>query len=202
MARHATPNLAGVLGAIVPGRVTRLRLTEGQKRALRDREGQLALHVLRHLLGARAAAFPSTVKTFPLTEPTFQAVARRLGRPVGIKRSRALVRRLVDTRVIETAGSYRQRYRNQGGNGGFRVRLYRLVAAVRSALSRKRLSAFPRTSTPRMTVRWWQHPVFGDYEGRPPPQIPRRRCQRMASQDEYEAGLRLRPDFKSWAKPR
>jgi hypothetical protein len=89
------PNLAGVLGSVVRGRVARLSLEQEQKRALRDHEGQLALDVLRHLLGARAASVrPGRApEPFPLTEQTFQAVASRLGRPVGIKRSRLLRRR-------------------------------------------------------------------------------------------------------------
>jgi hypothetical protein len=198
MARHATPNLSAVLAAFAPGRVVRLSLSEKQKRALRDRDGQLALSVVRHLLGARRASVEPqhTPESFPLTEQAFQAVAGRLGHAVGIKRCRRLLRRLDTTGVLEDAGSYRQRYKNQGGSGGFRVRLYRLVAPIRTApLGRKRLSAFPRASSPQLTVRWWQHPLFGDYEGRPPPQWTRRRRQQTASQDEYGAGVCLRPDF-------
>jgi hypothetical protein len=196
------PNLRDVLAALAPGRVTRLELSAEQKRALRDRDGQLALDVVRHLLGARAVSVPAgNGSSFPLTEATFQAIARRLGRPVGIKRSRALVRRLLAAGVLESAGSYRQHYYNRAGAGGFRVGLYRLVGGVlRAALRRKRLSAGFGTSSPSARVRWWEHPLFGDYEGRPPPQWTRRRCQKTASLDEYEAGVRLRPDSKSWAK--
>jgi hypothetical protein len=178
--RGSRPSLAGVLASVVPGRVARLSLEGEQKRALRDQEGQLALDVLRHLLGARAASVrPGRApEPFPLTEQAIQAVAGRLGRPVGIKRSRMLRRRLLAAGVIRSGGgSYRQPYRNQAGGSGFRVRLYRLVAEVRrsAALSRKRLSAGLRASSPRARVRWWKHPLFGDYEGRPPPQWTRRR---------------------------
>jgi hypothetical protein len=199
----AKPNLAGVLASVVPGRVARLSLEGKQKRALRDPEGQLALNVLRHLLGARAASVrPGRApEPFPLTEQTFQAVASRLGRPVGIKRSRALRRRLVAAGVIRDGGSYRQPYRNRAGGSGFRVRLYRLgVTLRRSALGRKRLSAGFGTSSPRVRVRWWKHPLFGDYEGRPPPQWTKGRCQKTASLDDYGVGVRLRPDCESWAR--
>lgn len=47
------PNLADVLAAITPGRVVRLDLTPEQRRAFRDRDGRIALDVVRHLLGAR-----------------------------------------------------------------------------------------------------------------------------------------------------
>jgi hypothetical protein len=120
--RYSKPNFAGVLDSVVPGRVARLTLEKEQKRALRDREGQLALDVLRHLLGARAASVrpEAAPAPFPLNEQTFQAVASRLGRPVGIKRSRSLRRRLVEAGVIRDGGSYRQPYRNRAGGSGFR----------------------------------------------------------------------------------
>jgi len=182
-----------VLAAVARGRAVPLGLTREQKQAFRDRDGQLALDVLRHLLGARA--YLGGQGKFPLTEATFQAVAGRLGQAVGIKRSRALLRRLRDGGVLEESGSYRQPYRNREGAAGFRVRLYRLAVAVRAALSRKRLSAGRVASSPLPRVRWWQHPLFGDYEGRPPPQWTQRRRQQTASLDEYEAGAWLRPDF-------
>jgi hypothetical protein len=175
----AKPNLAGVLASVVPGRVARLALEGEQKRALRDPEGQLALDALRHLLGARAASVrPGRPPgPFPLTEQTFQTVASRLGHPVGIKRSRTLRRRLLAVGVIRSGGSYRQPYRNRAGASGFRVRLYRLgVELRRSALRGKRLSAEFGTSSPRDRVRWWKHPLFGDYERRPPPQRAKRRA--------------------------
>lgn len=211
--RHAKPSLARVLGSVVRGRVTRLSLNREQKRALRDPDGQLALDVLRHLLGARAEN--GAPKPFPLTEQTFQAVASRLGYRVGIKKSRALRRGLVETGVLESGGSYRQPYRNQAGGSGFRVRLF-LVACWKpleagagvfakgvrrsAALGEKRLSAGLRASSPRAPVRWWKHPLCGDYEGRPPPQWTKHRRRQTASQDEYEAGIRLQRDCKSCAK--
>jgi hypothetical protein len=84
---------------------------------------------------ARTATDIGPPEPFPLTEPVFQAIARRLGQPVGIKRCRSLLRRLVIAGVILPAGSYRQKYRNQAGGSGFQVRLYRLVVRVRSLRS-------------------------------------------------------------------
>lgn len=122
----AAPNLADVLVAVTPGRVVHLALTPEQKRAFRDPDAQLALDVVRHLLGARPTAAPAR---FPLTGLTFQAVARKLGRRVGMKRSLALIRRLADDRVLERSGSYRQPYRTRGASG-YRVTLYKLAAVV------------------------------------------------------------------------
>ena len=186
--RPQPPTLDGVLTAIVRGRVVRLDLTDEQKRQLRDPDGRLALHVLRHHLGARAALTPEAPAEFPLTEHAFQAVARRLGHPVGIKRARRLRRRLLTLGVLEDAGSYRQVYRSTGGATGYRVPLFR--AAVRAVL---RLAATPQPPIgigvgvkrgPRL--RWWQHPLFGDLSGRPPPGLTRATAARMRSRDERE----------------
>lgn len=199
----AKPNLADVLRSVVRGRVARLSLNRAQKRALRDPDGQLALDVLRHLLGSRAEN--GAPEPFPLTEQTFQAVADRLGYRIGIKKARALRRRIVETGVLEGWGSYRQPYRNQAGGSGFRVRLYRLGVEVRrsAALSKKRLSARLRPSSPRVRVRWWKHSLFGDYEGRPPPQWTKERRQLTGSLDEIPSAFSFcLPESwsESWAK--
>jgi hypothetical protein len=52
MARHLV-TLEAMLANVQRGRLAYLVLTQEQKRALRDPEGQIALDVLRHLLGAR-----------------------------------------------------------------------------------------------------------------------------------------------------
>jgi hypothetical protein len=58
--------LEPVLAGVRPGRVAPLDLTHEQKRALRDRDGQAALHVLRHLIGGRAIAAQGELLTrFP-----------------------------------------------------------------------------------------------------------------------------------------
>lgn len=181
----AAPNLQDVLAAVFPGRVVRLALTPEQKRALRDSDGQLALDVVRHLLGARAAAAPARDR-FPLTEATFQAVALKLGRAAGIKRCRVMLRRLRDARVLERAGSYRQRYRTLGVSG-YRVALYRLGAVVAS-LTHKRSVGRGRAVKGGRRPRWWQHPLFGDASGRPPPGLTKRAAARMRSLDELESG--------------
>ena len=191
VAVRAKPRLAGVLAAVVRGRVTPLKLTREQRLALGDRDGRLAVDVLRHLHAARmiAVAPAEPREAFPLTELTFQAVARKLGVTVGIKRSRGLIRRLCAEGVVEPSGSYRQRYTR--GLSGFRVRLYRLTADVRSlraaAPSRKRaVGNGGRVNR----VRWWKHGLFGMPDGRPPPHLPRWRAKRMRSLDEIELGIR------------
>jgi hypothetical protein len=182
------PTLADVLASVQTGRTIPLSLTPTQKSAFRDRDGRLALSVLRHLLGARAISVrPSTPRDlFPLTEATFQAIARRLGYRVGIKRSRQLLRRLTAAGVIASSGSYRQRYRNGPGSTGFRVTLYRLKALVGfSSASSSRKRAVGRHSAVKRNphLRWWHHPLFGTPDGRPPPELtPRQR--RLRSADE------------------
>ena len=162
------PNLRDVLDAVRPGRVVRLALTREQKQALRDTDARLALNVVRHLIAARADSLaPEHPRdTFPLTEPTFQAVALRLGTRVGIKRSRNLIRRLQAAHVIDQAGSYRQPYHVRGASG-YRVKLYRLTVALSAVLRRKRAVGkgvqVKRDSRPH----WWQHPLFGTPTGCP-----------------------------------
>jgi hypothetical protein len=193
------PGLAAVLAAVTPGRTARLNLTELQKRSLGDSDGQLALDVLRHLLGARAAAAGETAPpiAFPLTEATFQAIARRRGRAVGIKRIRALLRRLVVVGVIEPTGSYRQAYRNSAGSSGYRVVLYTtgpgvLKAIVGTLAGRSARLRFQRPVGNVRAVkaykrrRWWQHELFGTLDGRPPPGLTAKQRQRLHSADELE----------------
>ncbi len=175
------PTLEVVLGDVQRGRVAYLCLPPEQKRELRDGDARIALDVLRHLLGAR----PMNPERFPLTEAAFQAVARRLGYIVGQKRSRAMIRRLRAAGVIGAAGSYRQPYRNSAARSGFRVALYRLGRRLRlPRFKRKR----PVGSKPRVKTisrpRWWQHPLFGDATGLPPPHLTRRDARRMRSLDE------------------
>ena len=173
---HAAPALLDVLAAVRRGQVTYLCLTPEQKRGLRDRDGQLALDVLRHLLGARADR--RDPERFPLNEGAFQAVARKLGHNVGQKRSRLLIGRLRSLGVIASSGQYRQPYRNSGLRSGFKVSLYRLGRHARVLpRSRRRQAKRPVGNAgsvkARSSARWWQHPLFGDICGLPPPEIPR-----------------------------
>jgi hypothetical protein len=180
--KKENPRLGAVLAAIVRGCTVPVPLNREQKRAFRDEDGKLALEVLRHLLGARASLGIAAKESFPLTEDTFQAITAKLGRTIGDKRARALTRRLEDEGVLEAGGWYRQAYANRAGAGSFRVRLFRLAACA-AALGRKRLSA-PRPSSRRIPKpKWWQHTLFGDYEGRPPPGWTKRRRERTASLD-------------------
>jgi hypothetical protein len=128
MPGHRTPRaptLQGVLAAVRPGHVRRLSLSDQQRRSLRDPDGRLALDVVRHLLAARDDSVRPgrPLAAFPLTEATFQAIARKLGRTVGIKRSRRLLQRLAAAALLLPAGSYRQPHTRHGG--GYRVRLHR-----------------------------------------------------------------------------
>jgi hypothetical protein len=176
-------SLGDVLGAVVPGRVTRLSLTPEQRASLRDRDAQLGLDVLRHLLGARSAITATPGDRFPLTEATFQAVARKLGHEIGIKRSRAVLHRLVQVDVILPSGSYRQAYRRQGVSG-FRVKLR--IGAALAPLRRKRPVGRGGAVKAAGPTRWWQHPLFGTLDGRPPPGYSRAQLRRMRSADERE----------------
>jgi hypothetical protein len=115
-------SLLEVLANVRRGRVAYLSLTRDQRRQFYDPDGKLALDVLRHLLGART----DRQERFPLTEGAFLAVARRLGHEIGQKRSRRLIKRLLTTGVVASAGSYRQPYRESGLRTGFKVALHRL----------------------------------------------------------------------------
>ena len=179
----ATLSLELVLANMVRGRVAYLVLTPEQKRGLRDRDGQTALDVLRHLLGARDAI--RAPERFPLTEQAFQTVAHRLGYVLGQKHCRRLIHRLRAQRVLAGAGSYRQPYRNSATRSGFRVALHRLgrLALRRSALFQRPVGNGRRRKS-RKPPRWWEHPLFGDLLARPPPEIPPFRVKRMRSLDE------------------
>ena len=183
----ATPTLEQVLGDVRRGQVAYLALTTAQKRALKDRDGAIALDVLRHLLGAR----PATPR-IPLTEQAFQKVARRLGHKLGQKRCRRLIALLRAAGVLEQAGSYRQRYRNSGVRSGFRVLLFRLACASRWVGARRATRQRPvGTRNPvkaDFRVRWWQHALFGDPWGLPPPQLTLAQRRRMRSDDERKPG--------------
>jgi hypothetical protein len=125
------PTLSAVLAEIVLGRVARLDLTRDQKQTLSDRDGQLALNVVRHLIPARGAAVqPNDAPvSFPLTEHAFTALEHKLGTPVGQKRARQLIRRLAAVHVIEQTSSYRQPDTGRVISG-YRVALYKLGRAI------------------------------------------------------------------------
>jgi hypothetical protein len=179
------PPLEQVLANVVPGRGQRLRLSERQRRELDDRDGRIALQVLRALVRARKATRnPRATELFPLTEDAFQAIARRLGHQVGDKRARAIIKRCIALEVLEGAGSYRQRYRSSAARSGFRVPLFQLGT---SAAAKRKASVGKRRTVKRSgPVRWWAHPLFGEPNGRPPPHLEPRDARRMFSIDELE----------------
>ena len=175
------PTLEAVLAAFLPGRAVPLELPREQKRELRDAEGQLALQVLRHLLGAREAV--GAPERFPLTEGTIYAFARKLGHQVGQKRCRALRRRLVAAGVIPESGHYRQPYRDSGTRSGYRVKLFKIARRVLPPGQGKH-PVGNRSSVKRRTrVLFWSHVLFGDATGLPPPEIPAARARRMVTLD-------------------
>ena len=171
-----TPTLADVLGNVRRGRVAPVMTTRDQRWALGDADGRIALDILRHLLGARAA----TPERFPLTEHAFQSVARRLGYAVGQKRCRSMIGRLVAADVIAAVGSYRQAYRNTAGRSGFRVALYAVTRWASAARRKRPVGKCPRVKR-APSPRWWEHPVFGDFEGLPPPQWTAAQARRSRS---------------------
>jgi hypothetical protein len=174
-----------VLASVVRGRVVYLALTDAQKRSLRDHDGQLALAVVRHLVGARYGSVAhKPPERFPLTMGTFQAAARKIGHQIGQKHCYALIRRLIEAEILIPSGSYRQGY-STGIPTGFRVDLWRLggtFAALRAKASVGKRSRVKR----RVRSRWWRHELFGDASGRPPPQLKRRDAARMRSLDELD----------------
>jgi hypothetical protein len=178
----APPRLQDVLASVRRGRVAYICLTPEQKRALQDPEGRIALDVLRHLLGAR----PLTPERFPLAEQAVQAVARKLGYAVGQKHCRRMVKRLLAAGVVGPCGQYRQPYRNSAARSGFRVTLYKLGRRLRapSLAKRKRPVGKHAPVKAYFHLRWWQHPLFGDILGLPPPEIPRSWARRMTSLDK------------------
>ena len=195
MRNAGAPNLQDVLGAIVPGRVVRLTpLTSEQQKALRDHDAQIGLNVVRHLLGARKlTGNDGAGDRFPLTEATFQAIARKLGHTIGIKRSRSIIRRLIAAKVIDPSGSYRQQYRRREGSTGYRVALYRLAVAVRrvtAPLRSKRPVGRGGAVKGDERSRWWQVGLFADAAGLPPPGHSEGQLRRMRSADERSRSWR------------
>jgi hypothetical protein len=194
--RVPRPELHAVLACVAAGG-PRLRLEAEQKRELADRDGRIGIAVVRALVRARALAVAPAAPPdeFPLTEQVFQAVARKLGREVGIKRVRLILRRLIAAGVLEPAGSYRQAYRTRGMSG-FRVRLLRVAVSVQRIVRGVRPRRFEasigtgRRVEPVSRRRWWAHPLFGTPDGRPPPHLTAEAARRMRSIDELECWLR------------
>jgi hypothetical protein len=91
--------------------------------------------------------------------------------------------------VIASRGHYRQPYRNSGVRSGFCVRLYVLGRRLRllpdrPLSKRQRPVGTPTPVKPNSRVRWWQHPLFGDLLGLPPPSLRNGSARKMKSLDE------------------
>jgi hypothetical protein len=188
------PQLHAVLASVQAGRTGRLYLSVEQKKALSDHDGLIARQVIRALLRARHTAMipHPPPHSFPLTESCFAVVALKLGHRVGIKRTRAIIRRCIACGLLAPSGSYRNPYKLQGDGGGHRVRLFKLGArihVVRSALCHKlALGSGAGVKWVGKRERWWTTPFAGP-DRRPPPGITMRAARRMRSLDELELGI-------------
>ena len=195
---NRAPTLEGLLPLVArPGRHVRLNLTELQRRALAaDRDGNLALYLLRTQLRARDAATRPKLPpfSFPFTKNAIVAIGQALGLQIGEKRAYRMIRLLVATGVLVRNHSYRRRSRYTGDD---RVPLFRLgvrITGLRSALSRKptggRSGAVkPPDATRRRqeTRTCWEHGLFGMPDGKPPPGLTKRQLRRMRSADGFPA---------------
>ncbi len=122
-----------------------------------------------------------------------QAVALILGHRIGEKRAYSLRRRLLAAEIIQEAGSYRPDYTNRAGAGTHRVTLYRLAVGVVAYVCESVLCASHKVVASvgsggvvksKLVLPWWQHVLFGDPDGLPPPQLTRRQLKKMRSADE------------------
>jgi hypothetical protein len=88
---------------------------------------------------------------------------------IGEHRAEALVRYLRTVRRIVEVGSYKAK------RHGFRVTIYRLMQPAGSVTSsvRKNSRVKPRA--------WWQHPLFGTPDGKPPPGTTKKQRKRWRS---------------------
>jgi hypothetical protein len=111
-----------------------------------ERDRKLAEHVVVVLLRKR--------DTMPLTVGFMQAVCKQgFGVKVGRARASAMISHLQSTSRITLVGRYR------GKKHGFWVGIYRLAPVIVSVARNSRVKGRP----------WWQHPLFGTPDGKPPP---------------------------------
>jgi len=165
------------------------------------------------LLGRRAARLTMAdrrrdgraAERLPFTVEHVQCQCRRLGRPVGEHRARAIRRALLDAGELEPSGQYAQRDPVHGKLTGYKVALYhvagRLVPRRKRRGGASGLKSFSvrsgRVNSPRSC---WAHPLFGDLDHgrtlrerlrtwREPPDWQARRDERT-SEGEVEAVAR------------
>ncbi len=119
--------------------------------------------VLRHSLMRRKRRDD----VFPLTVGWYQRMAKELGHHVGEHRAAREIKDLLARGVIIRAGVYRQSYSNSIPSG-WKVPLYRLAQDLTRRT--KRVASIRRPKRVKgQNLRWWEHPLFGTPDGRPPP---------------------------------
>jgi hypothetical protein len=181
---QVAPTLDEMLDALKPGSRLALELNGRQRKILSTDDGKIALRLIEHVFAARRSIAQGYLAlAMPLTELALQRFALRLGfGRIGIKRCRRMRLLLVRAGVIAPVGSYRQRYKDSAAPSGYRVLLYALFHALKTkhAVGRRPVVKLP--SKPKT----WTHPLFGDYDGLPPPQLSARQSARMRSQDEID----------------
>src|SRR4051812_33929888 len=173
--RVRRPTLDEVLAQARPGRQGRLLLTDEQRQAFSGERERRFLRILRALLRARADAAPHAHGYFPVTPTALQRVGRKVGeKTLGIKILGSLIHRAVEAGLLVRSGAYTARSRTLGDR---RVPLYTLGTKATDT----RCPASQPTVGKHLGVhhiqplRWWQHGLFGDADGLPPPGVPARR---------------------------
>ena len=188
-----------MLPLIRADRNVRLRLTPERRQATADRDGILARRVLRALHQARhEAASPDWNGTsFPLSGFAFQAIAHKLGVRVGIKHSRAIIRRARECGLLQDAGPYESKLQRLVPTYRLGARIVGLGETMRGGdvlrSAHKQLTG-GRRSPVKVTqrVRWWEHGLFGTPDRAPPRLLYGRSAAQMWARDEMRGGVLVR----------
>lgn len=192
--------LEDVLREVRRGRVVRLDLDHLPPEDRRTRDFTGAVRLLAHLLGARVVAAggasegESALARFPVTTEALYRTSIRLGKKVPRDTCRRYRRLLIDRGVIVYRGQYKQRFNRYSPNAPYIVRLYATKMLVHCRPGKLNFPSAGRTKSSaarsRKRARWWEHTLFGDYEGLPPPGWTRRDRRHMNRLD----GL----DYETW----
>jgi hypothetical protein len=175
----STRSLDEVLAHVRPGCVVRLDLSRIDEAQARTIDFRSAVHLLRHLLGARHAAdgvYP--VDWLPVTAPALQKTSMKLGLKVARDTCRHYWRLLISSGVLVRSGQYSQRLNVYSPDAPHVVKLYRVK--IRGAVRPAKLNFPPAVLDPSNRNRavrkpcWWEHKLFGNPYGLPPPGISKR----------------------------